>query len=46
MKGGEKLSRKKLENKDRMKYLSKFWTDFNCIGLYMGLRLPLHIKNL
>jgi hypothetical protein len=24
MKGGEKLSRKKLENKDRMKYLSKF----------------------
>jgi len=46
MKGGKKLSRRKLENKDRMKYLSKFWAHFNCIGLYMGMRLPLHIKKL
>jgi hypothetical protein len=33
----------KLENKDWTKYLSNF---FNCIGLYMGMRLPLHIKKL
>jgi len=46
MQGGKKQSRRKLENKDRTKYLSKFWAHFNCIGLYMGMRLPLPIKKL